>query len=69
MGLDLESGLSQIEYIIEKETEELLYQRWIHDLQFQMSFDEFKAKLIPKESKTEQEILTEVEDILRMEWR
>lgn len=70
MDLDIESGLDLIKYAIDKDVEEMLYTRWCHDLQFQMSFDEFKAKLTPQIQKDEEEILEDVQDILKMfEWR
>ncbi len=37
-------------------------------MQFQMSFDEFKERLKPQKTKSEKEILNEVEDILNMSW-
>lgn len=46
--------------------EELLFQRWIHDIHLQMSFDEFKAKLKPQPIRKEEEILEEVKDILAL---
>lgn len=66
MTLELEEALSLIEYAIEQQEEELLFQRWIHDLQFQMSFEEFKAKLKPQIFKDDEEILAEVKDVLSL---
>lgn len=51
---------------MKKREEELLFQRWIHDIQFQMSFNEFKEKLKPKPLRSDEEILEEVKDILDM---
>lgn len=62
--MDLEDALDLIEYAYHQREEELLYQRWIHDIQFQMSFDEFKQKLKPPVLKPDEEILSEVRDIL-----
>lgn len=55
-----------MDFLLRKREEELLFQRWIHDIQFQMSFDEFKEKLKPKPLRSDEEILDEVKDILDM---
>lgn len=66
MTLDVDEALSLIEYAFERQEEELLFMRWIHDLQFQMGFDEFKAKLKPPPLKSDEEILSDVKDILAL---
>lgn len=57
-----------MEFAFQKREEELLFQRWIHDIQFQMSFDEFKERLTRKPIKKETEILSEVKEILDWGW-
>lgn len=42
----------------------MLFQRWVVAAQFEMSFDEFKARLIKKPI-NEKEILSDVENILK----
>lgn len=64
--MDIEAALSHIEFLYKKREEELLFQRWIHDIHLEMSFDEFKEKLIPKPKKSETEILDDVKEILGM---
>lgn len=66
MTLDVDEALSLIEYAMAQHEEELLFLRWIHDLQFQMSFDEFKLKLKPLPFKSDEEILSDVKDILAL---
>jgi hypothetical protein len=66
LSLELDEALSQIEYAFAQAEEELLFQRWIHDIHLQMSFDEFKAKLKPQPIRKEEEILEEVKDILAL---
>jgi len=64
--LELDEALSLIEYAMAQHEEELLFLRWVHDLQFQMSFEEFKEKLKPKPLKSDEEILEDVKDILAL---
>lgn len=63
-NLDIEEALSLLELALQKREEELLFQRWVHDMQFQMSFDEFRERLKPKPIKKEEEILADVKEIL-----
>ena len=64
--MDIEAALSHIEFLKKKCEDELLFQRWIHDIHLEMSFDEFKEKLKPKQEKNETEILDDVKEILGM---
>ncbi len=68
MSLGIEEALLLIQYAFKQRTEELLFQRWIHDIHLSMSFDEFKASLKHKSrpTKSEKEILDDVKDILAM---
>jgi len=65
---DIEEALSLLEYALQKREEELLFQRWIHDFQCQMSFNEFKERLKPRPIKKEEEILADVKEILDWRW-
>ena len=62
--MSLEEGLSLISFAFEQEEDSLLFQRWVNGAQYQMSFDEFKAQLIPKPQKSEKEIFDDVEKIM-----
>lgn len=64
--MELDEALSLIEYAFTQVEEELLFQRWIHDIHLHMSFDEFKAKLKPQPIKSDEEILGDVKDILAL---
>lgn len=44
---EIEDALSLVEYAYQQHEEELLFQRWINGLQYQMSFVEFKEMLKP----------------------
>ena len=58
-------GAAFLLYVKEKEEDELLYQRWIVQSQFVMGFDEFKHYLKPRKAKSDEEILRDVEGILK----
>jgi hypothetical protein len=64
MGLEIEEAFSLIEYAFKQQEEELLFQRWIHEIQLHMGFEEFKQKLKPKKIKKDEEILKDVKEIL-----
>lgn len=66
MSMEIEEAIDLIEYAIKQEAEDKLFQRWVHEMQFQMSFNEFKEKLKPVIVKDETEIIAEVKDILAM---
>ena len=66
MRLELDEALSLIEYAFAQQEEELLFQRWLHDFQFHMGFEEFKQKLKPAPVKSETDILGDVKEILSM---
>lgn len=65
MDMEPFEALSFIDYAHEKRSEDMLYQRWIvGGYHFEMSFPEFKERLMPKPEKPEQEILEDVKRIL-----
>lgn len=64
--MELDEALSLIEYAFAQQEEELLFNRWIHDVQFHMSFEEFKEQLKPKPIKAEEEILDDVKEIITL---
>lgn len=74
MNLDMESGFRLITKAFEEQSNDRLYQRWIYNYEKEMSFDEFKNELEKAvenkvdrkidSTKTEKEILEEVEAIL-----
>ena len=62
MQMRLDDAMALIEEAERAELDELLMKRWI-PIQFEMSFNDFKARII-KPKKTEKEIITDVEKIL-----
>ena len=63
LSLDAETGVLLLEYALEKESDALIFSRWIQGAQYTMSFDAFKAALSRKERPTE-EVLEDVGNIL-----
>lgn len=63
--MSADDGVSFLLFAFEREEEALIYQRWIVGGQFSMSFDDFKARLIPPAPKTEKAIMQDVEKILK----
>lgn len=57
-------GMNLLEYAMEKEKDRMLYDRWIVMAQNFQSFDEFKKALTPPEFKPEEELFSDVENIL-----
>ena len=55
-----------MDFLLRKREEELLFQRWIHDIHLHISFDEFKRSLRPPVIKSDEEILEEVKNILEL---
>lgn len=60
--MPLDDSIALIEAIEETERDELIMRRWI-PIQFEMSFADFKARLLAPR-KTVKETLTDVENIL-----
>lgn len=52
-------------YAKEREEEAMLFQRWIMQAQYEMSFEDFKEQLRPKPVKSEKAILSDVENIMK----
>lgn len=62
MDMQIDDAMALMEEAERAELDELLMKRWI-PIQFEMSFDKFKARIL-KPKKTEKEIITDVENIL-----
>jgi hypothetical protein len=69
LSLEIEEALDLIQYAADQKIEELLFARWISELQLSMSFEDFKAKLRPENTvtKSSEEILMDVKSILILE--
>ena len=63
----MDEALSLIDYATKQTEEELLFQRWIHDVQFTMSFEEFKQTLQPRREKDTGDILDTVQAIIKQD--
>lgn len=59
-----DDGIAFLLFAKSKEEEAMLFQRWLVQAQFEMSFDEFKDQLMRKPKKDE-EILKDVENIMK----
>ncbi len=62
--MELPEALDLLQYAMEQETEERLWQRWVAGAQFSMSFEEFKQSLRPPQFKNEAALLADTERIL-----
>lgn len=60
-----ERALDFVEYLMEQEQEQLLFQRWIAGPQEFMGFEEFKEKLNPPSPKPDAEVIADAEAILK----
>jgi hypothetical protein len=47
MDMPVADGMSLLAFGFDKETEDKLYQRWVGLAQYEVSFEEFKQKLLP----------------------
>lgn len=47
MDMPVADGMSLLVFGFDKETEDKLYQRWVGLAQYEVSFEEFKQKLLP----------------------
>ena len=63
--MSADDGVSFLLFAFAQEEDALIYQRWIVGGQFSMSFDDFKAQLIPPAPKTDKAIMQDVEKILK----
>jgi len=61
---EVDEALSLIEYAFKKQEEELIFQRWIPYQH--ISFDEFKTQIKPHEIKSDNEILSDVKEIITL---
>ena len=67
MNLDIETGIKLIRKAFEERTHDLLMTRWMLNYEREMSFTEFKNKLMTgniQDHKTKEEILSSVKEIL-----
>lgn len=67
MTLSIDSGLELLKKAYESRTEDLLMQRWMLHYEGEMSFSEFKERIMMHRTatnKTEEEILKDVKDII-----
>lgn len=60
-----EEAIEYIYYLRDKEIDEKLYLRWALAYQEEMSFNDFKAHLVPVKIKKDEEILENVFEIIR----
>ena len=65
LSLEIGEGLDLIELAYKKTQDDLLFQRWLHGPQFEMSLDEFKHSLMPQVEKKTEDILETVEAIIK----
>ncbi len=65
MKLDADDFVDLIANAIEKDIEDKLWNKWLHN-GMEMSFDEYnKAKHMPQQSKKEEDVLQDAENILK----
>ena len=67
MNLDIDTGIKLIRKAHEEHANDLLMHRWMLHYESEMTFDEFKNKLMVghiQDHKTEEEILKSVREIL-----
>ena len=66
-SMDVDEGIEYIEYLLAQKTDELLFLRWAVNPYYQkMSFDEFKLELIPAPERSDEEVIEEAYDIIRL---
>lgn len=63
MELPADDGVQLLVFAFSKEQDERLFQRWIGQAQYQMSFDEFKESLKPIRINTE-ETMTQLNELM-----
>lgn len=72
LNLPANEGIKLIQYAIDQEQEEKLFQRWVAGYQHKESFNDFKNKLMQKQldnSKKEEDILSDVAVILSPKYK
>jgi hypothetical protein len=63
LELPADDGVQLLVFAFNKEQDERLFQRWIGQAQYQMSFDEFKESLKPIRINTE-ETMTQLNELM-----
>ena len=67
--MPLNEGISLLAYAFEKEEDDKLYARWVGFAQYEVSFEEFKQKLMPVRV-DEKETLKEIDELMsKTSWR
>ena len=67
--MSIQDGISLLAFAFEKEEEDKLYARWIGFAQYDVSFDEFKRKLMPV-SVNEKDTLEKIDELMnRTNWQ
>lgn len=64
MKLDYAAGLKMWEVAVHRRNDYRLFLRWVNGFQMQMSFDEFKQRILPQKSEPVEVIYNKVEKIL-----
>lgn len=64
--MEIEEAMGYIEFLVKEKEDEMLFQRWIAGAQYQMSFENFKNKLMPVAVIGEKKILKDVYEIIEM---
>ena len=59
-----EDGIALLQHAVEAEETERMFERWINGYQH-MSFDAFRAELMPKPDKSAADILNDVGNIMQ----
>lgn len=65
LAMDMEAGMSLLEYAMEQEADRMIFARWIQGAQYSQSFEQFKAALRPPEMKPTEVVLEDVGNILQ----
>jgi hypothetical protein len=65
LSLDTDTFIDLVNKAIENDTNEMLWNKWLHNGINEMSFDEYKAKHTPQQSKNEEDVLQDAENILK----
>jgi hypothetical protein len=65
LSLDSDTFIDLVHKAIEQDVEDKLWQKWLQD-GMELSFDEYKARHTKKQSKNEDEVLKDAENILKI---
>lgn len=66
MAVPIEDAIEIMDFAVAQNNEDKLFQRWIVQSQFEMSFDEFKQAVMPAVNKSDEEVLKDVFSIIEM---